>query len=34
MLAQRLGFCFDCHSTFYMDYDDLDESCDPKKETH
>ena len=31
MLAQRLGFCFDCHSTFYMDYDDLDEYGDPKK---
>ena len=31
MLDQRLGFCFDCHSTFYMDYDDLDEYGDPKK---
>ena len=31
MLAQRLGFCFECHSTFYMDYDDLDEYGDPKK---
>ncbi|MBP3414537.1 MAG: hypothetical protein J6L81_05000 [Clostridia bacterium] len=31
MLAQRLGFCFDCHSTFYMDYDDLDEYGVPKK---
>ena len=31
LLAQRLGFCFDCHSTFYMDYDDLDEYGDPKK---
>lgn len=33
MLAQRLGFCFDCHSTFYMDYDDLDEYGDPKKKS-
>ncbi len=32
MLAQRLGLCFDCHSTFYMDYNDLDEYGDPKKE--
>ena len=31
MLAQRLGFCFDCHSTFFMAYDDLDEYGDPKK---
>ena len=31
MLAQRLGFCFDCRSTFYMDYDDLDEYGEPKK---
>lgn len=31
MLAQRLGFCFECHSTFYMDYDDLDEYGEPKK---
>ena len=31
MLAQRIGFCFDCHSTFYMDYDDLDEYGEPKK---
>lgn len=31
MLAQRLGFCFDCHSTFYIDHDDLDEYSDPKK---
>ena len=31
MLAQRLGFCFDCHSTFYLDYDDLDEYGEPKK---
>ena len=31
MLAQRLGFCFECHSTFYMDHNDLDEYGEPKK---
>ena len=31
MLAQRLGFCFGCHSTFYMDHNDLDEYGEPKK---
>ena len=31
MLSQRLGFCFECHSTLYMDYNDLDEYGDPKK---
>ena len=31
MLAQRLGFCFECHSIFYMDYDDLNEYGEPKK---
>ncbi len=25
MLAQRYGFCEDCHSVFYMDTEDLDE---------
>ena len=33
MLAQRLGFCFECHSTFYMDFDDLDEYGEPKKKS-
>ena len=31
MLAQPLDFCLECHSTFYMDYDDLDEYKDSKK---
>lgn len=31
MLSQRCGFCFECHSVFYMDYDDLDEYGEPKK---
>lgn len=31
MLSQRCGFCFECHSVFYMDYDDLDEFGEPKK---
>ena len=31
MLAQRLGLCFECYSTFYMDHNDLDEYGDPKK---
>ena len=32
MLSQRCGFCFECHSVFYMDYyDDLDEYSEPKK---
>lgn len=31
MLSQRCGFCFECHSVFYMDYDDLDEYGESKK---
>ena len=31
MLAQWLGFCFECYGTFYMDHDDLDEYGDSKK---
>ncbi len=31
MLAQRYGFCEDCHSVFYMDTQDLDEYGCPKK---
>ena len=31
MLSQRCGFCFECHSLFFMDYDDLDEYGEPKK---
>ena len=31
MLSQRCGFCFECHSVFYMDYDDLDEYGELKK---
>ena len=31
MLSQRLGFCVDCHSTVYSDYDDPDEYGEPKK---
>lgn len=31
MLSQRLGFCFECHSLFYMDHNDLDEYGEPKK---
>ena len=33
MLSQRCGFCFECHSVFYMDYDDLDEYGEPKKKS-
>ena len=31
MLSQRCGFCFECHSVFYMDHNDLDEYGEPKK---
>ena len=31
MLSQHLGFCFDCHSVFYIDHDDLDAYGEPKK---
>ncbi len=31
MLAQRIGFCEECHSVFYMDTEDLDEYGCPKK---
>lgn len=31
MLAQRYGFCEECHSVFYMDTEDLDEYGCPKK---
>ena len=33
LLAPRLGFCFECHSTFYMDYHYHDEYGDPKKKS-
>lgn len=31
MLSQRLGFCFECHSVFYIVHNDLDEYGEPKK---
>lgn len=31
MLSQRLGFCFECYSVFYMDYGNLDEYGELKK---
>lgn len=31
MLSQRCGFCFECHSVFYMDHNDLDQYGEPKK---
>lgn len=31
MLAQRLGFCTECYSPYYMDNQDLDEYGNPKK---